>query len=200
MADDERGQVAGGGEQRSRWARVALVVALAAFGWLLMQALHEAGHVLHAAVSGATIERVELHPLQLSRTILGQNPHPRFVAWGGAAWGCGLPLIALFAARPCAAQHVALVRALAGGCLLANGIYLGTGPFTRAGDAGDLLLTGAAPASLVAFGLTASTCGLWLWHGIGNRLAVAARSHVIAGLLAASGLVSALEIALAGGS
>lgn len=177
-------------------ARVALLVALAATGWLLMQALHEAGHVLHARTSGAAVERVDLHPLRLSRTVLGANPHPRFVAWGGAVWGCLLPLALLLAARARGAEATALARALAGGCLLANGVYLGAGAWNLAGDAGDLLLAGEAPAALVAFGVVACAVGLALWHGIGRALESAARPRVIATFTGAAIVVAVLELAL----
>jgi hypothetical protein len=180
------------------WARAALVASLAALGWLVMQGLHEAGHVLHALLSGATVERVELHPLRLSRTILGVNPHPRFVAWGGAVWGCLLPLLLVLGARPFGSACVPLARAVAGGCLLANGVYLGTGPFTHAGDAGDLLLAGASQASLVLFGLAASVGGLCLWNGIGERLASAARVREIGFLMAVLGVIAAIELVAAG--
>lgn len=73
IAEDELLHVAEDGGGRSWWARAALFAALAALGCLVMQALHEAGHVIHAWLSGATVERVELHPLELSRTILGLN-------------------------------------------------------------------------------------------------------------------------------
>ncbi|MCO5169773.1 MAG: hypothetical protein M9894_25835 [Planctomycetes bacterium] len=177
-------------------ARAGLTVALVALGWLVMQALHEAGHVLHARASGAAVERVDLHPLRLSRTVVAANPRPRFVAWGGAVWGCLLPLAALLAARALGEDATTLARALAGGCLLANGVYLGTGPWTHAGDAGDLLLAGEAPGALVAFGVVACAGGLWLWHGLGPRLETAARPRVIATLAAAAIVIGALGFAL----
>lgn len=195
--DDELPHVAEEGGGRSRWARAALLAPLATLGWLLVQALHEAGHALHAWLSGATLERVELHPLRLSRTILGINPHPRFVAWGGAVWGCLLALLLVLTAVRFFPQRVVLGRALAGGCLLANGVYLGTGPLTRAGDAGDLLLAGAAPASLIGFGLAASLGGLWLWHGIGEGLAAAARGRVIAEVTTVTGAIAGIELIMA---
>jgi hypothetical protein len=176
------------------WAVAALVAALAALGWLLLQALHEGGHVLHAALSGASVERVELHPLRLSRTLLGANPSPAFVAWGGAVWGCLLPLVLLLVPG-----RAALAGALAGGCLLANGVYLGTGPLTHAGDAGDLLLLGAAPWTLVAFGVVACVSGLALWSGVGPGLAEQARSRVIVALALATAAIAGLELALVQG-
>lgn len=156
--------------RRDTWL---LLVGLCALGWSLMQALHEAGHVLHAVVSGGQVVGVDLHPLRFSRTTLGLNPHPRFVAWGGAVWGCALPLVALVVARIAAIPPWALAsgRVVTGLCLLANGIYLGAGAFVHVGDAGDLLLSGASQGSLLAFGAVTSAGGLALWSGTGPDLA-----------------------------
>ena len=38
--------------------------------WLGMQAVHEAGHVLGARVTGGRVERIVLYPLTISRTDL----------------------------------------------------------------------------------------------------------------------------------
>jgi hypothetical protein len=48
--------------------------------WLLMQAVHESGHVLGARLGGGTVAQVVLHPLTISRTDLAANPHPLLVA------------------------------------------------------------------------------------------------------------------------
>lgn len=180
-----------------RLAQVGLVVATAALGWLLMQALHEVGHVLHAWASGGVVERVELHPLAFSRTLLGVNPHPRFVAWGGALWGCLLPLAAVALARlRTPAPLAGVVRAIAGGCLLTNGVYLGAGAFVHVGDAGDLLILGASPVSLVLFGLVAAAGGLALWHGVGAAFAAPVDRRLALGVAGAAGAIAALELAL----
>lgn len=165
-----------------------------------MQALHEAGHVLHAAASGGQVAHVDLHPLRLSRTVLASNPRPRFVAWGGAVWGCALPLLGVVIARACRAPAwvVANARVLAGVCLLANGVYLGAGGFVHAGDAGDLLLAGAWRASLLLFGVLASAGGLGLWNGTGEALADTPRV-VGPGLLGAALGLGLVEVALAPG-
>ncbi|MBI5758664.1 MAG: hypothetical protein HZA46_09115 [Planctomycetales bacterium] len=69
-----------------------LIVSTLGLSWLLMQGFHEFGHVLHAWVSGGTVVRVRLHPLEISRTDVFPNPNPQFVAWGGAVWGSVIPL------------------------------------------------------------------------------------------------------------
>jgi hypothetical protein len=176
------------------WLFVQIVATLG-LTWLLMQAVHECGHVLHAWASGGTAVRVVLHPLEISRTDVSPNPHPQFVAWGGAVWGCLIPLGLLaavrivewrdqrhFEARPSVFQTQAsgaasaprffawLVRFFGGFCLIANGGYLAAGPFDGIGDAGDLLNNGAPSWSLIVFGAVTIPVGLWLWHGLGPRL------------------------------
>lgn len=132
-----------------------------------MMAVHELGHVLHAWFSGGEVQRVVLHPLSISRTDVSPNPHPRFVAWGGALWGTVLPLAILGLGAIFVPPYRPLLAFFAGFCCIANGLYLAAGSFTGAGDAGDLLRHGAAQWQLVLFGLPACALGLWLWNGIG---------------------------------
>jgi hypothetical protein len=51
--------------------RGALIAATLIASWLGMQAVHEAGHVLGARLSGGTVTRVALYPLTLSLVALG---------------------------------------------------------------------------------------------------------------------------------
>ena len=136
--------------------------------WMGMQAVHEAGHVLHAAASGGRVARVELPPLGFSRTDLSINPRPAFVAWGGAVWGVLLPLAVWGLCRVlCRRRGRSVARGLqffAGFCLVANGAYLGVGWVDRVGDAGDLLRRGTPVWVLVAYSLVAVSGGLLLWH------------------------------------
>jgi len=132
-----------------------------------MQIVHEFGHVLGAWVSGGDVARVVLHPLVISRTDLGRNPHPLFVTWAGPVVGAALLVLVLLAARVCRAPGLYLCRFFAGFCLIANGIYIGVGGFVRAGDAGDLLRHGSPHWQLVLFGLITVPLGLYLWHGLG---------------------------------
>lgn len=142
---------------------------LVAFSWLAMMTVHELGHVLHAWASGGTVTGVVLHPLAISRTDVSPNPHPQFVAWGGAIWGSLLPLALWLAMRATAPRYAYVARFFAGFCLLSNGLYLSVGSFEGVGDAGDLLRHGAARWQLLLFGVPASALGLWLWHGLGPR-------------------------------
>lgn len=159
--------------ERARGAafkRGSLLIGGLVLSWLLMQVLHEIGHLLHAGASGAAVERVELHPLRFSRTVLATNPRPQLVAWGGPVWGCLLPLGLWLAVRRVGEGAAVAGRVLAGFCCLANAIYVGTGPWTMAGDAGDLLLSGAPSWALVAFGLVAGLGGLALGWDLPQRL------------------------------
>ena len=139
--------------------------------WLAMEAVHEAGHVLHAAVSGGRVARVELPWLGFSRTDLSVNPSPRFVAWGGPVWGAAAPVVAWAAWAAVSRGRGRRVRAarrglqfFAGFCLVANGAYLGVGWVDRAGDAGDLVRRGTPVWCLILFGVATVAMGLWLWH------------------------------------
>ena len=154
-----------------RVLRIIICVLALYPAWLAMMALHETGHVLHAWFSGVKVASVDLPLLGFSQTHLGRNPHPGFVAWGGAIWGSAIPL-ALHALLHVRRTHVPRAVAIAaqffaGFCLIANGAYLGVGWLTRAGDAGDLVDLGNPPWVLVAFGFTTVTAGLYLWHRLG---------------------------------
>lgn len=144
--------------------RLALLLALAAYpAWLAMSALHEAGHILHASLSGGRVERVYLPFAGFSRTAMAVNPHPLFVASGGPIWGCLIPL-ALLAAAHASGRAIAPARLFAGFCLICNGAYIGLGPTMTAGDGHDLLRHGAPTATLILFGVASVPAGLYLWH------------------------------------
>jgi hypothetical protein len=151
----------------ARVHQVALISCTLALSWLLMMAMHEAGHVLHAWVSGGRVDHVELRPWTISRTDVGRNPHPLFVAWGGPIWGCLLPLSVWLAARLVRFRFDYLLRFFAGFCLIANGAYIGIGAVVGVGDAGDMLRHGCPVWAAVVFGFPAIACGLYLWHGLG---------------------------------
>ena len=137
--------------------------------WLVMMAMHELGHVLHAWLSGGEVALVYIRPFDFSRTDLSVNPHPQFVAWGGSIWGCAIPLAAFGLMHWRRLRWAQMVRFFAGFCLVANGGYIGLGWISRIGDAGTLLRHGAAPWVLAVSGLAAMAGGLWLWHGLGPR-------------------------------
>jgi hypothetical protein len=149
-----------------RFFQALLISSVVALSWMGMMAVHELGHALHAWISGGAVVRVILHPAAFSRTDVSPNPQPQLVAWGGAIWGCLLPLAAWAIVRRVKPAHADLAAFFAGFCLIANGAYLGVGAFSQAGDAGDLLAHGARRWQLVLFGLIATAAGLYLWNGL----------------------------------
>lgn len=152
-----------------RWWILAFPVGLY-IGWLGMMAVHEAGHVLHARLSGGVVDRVEIPLLGFSQTFYSVNPRPHFVAWGGPVWGSLIPLIllALLARGPRLVRRI--VQFFAGFCLVANGAYLGMGWTTGAGDAADLVALGTPLWVLIAFGICTISAGLYLWHRLDTRI------------------------------
>lgn len=158
-----------------RFFQWLLIVSLVLLSWLGMMALHELGHVLHLWWTGGTVRYVFLHPLALSYTQPGANPHPGIVAAGGGLWGCALPLAFFLALRRLAPRQAHLAAFFAGFCLVANGAYLLADAFTRAGDARQLLAHGAPRWTLVLYGLFVLDAGLDLWNGLGPEFGRGAR-------------------------
>lgn len=142
-----------------------------------MEAVHEAGHVLFAWISGGTVRKVVLLPWELSRTELATNPHPLFVAWGGVVCGMLLPLLLWLAFRRAACAHI--LRFFAGFCLVANGIYLGFGAFLRAGDCRELLMYGTPFFLLPLIGFSAAAAGFALWNGLGKRFGLSEENSTV---------------------
>lgn len=147
----------------NRTRRTILVVLAIYPAWLAMMALHEIGHVIHVRLSGGTVNRVIIPLAGFSRTDLATNPRPQFVAWGGALWGCLIPVLLLLFAHG-AGRAVYLARLFAGFCLIANGAYIGLGPLMTAGDGHDLIRHGASAGLLYVVGSFAVAVGLYLWH------------------------------------
>lgn len=149
------------------------VAAAVTLSWLAMTALHELGHVVNAVLSDGQVVAVELPPRGLGHTRVSPNPHPGFVAWGGACWGSllGGAAILLTPKNECWRWFA---RFFAGTCLIANGVYLGLGGFfgdrNGADDAHELLRQGASLPQLVLFGVVTSGAGLLIWHRLGARL------------------------------
>src|SRR5262245_3665802 len=139
-----------------RAQQILLIITFIAFSWLAMQVVHEAGHVIVAGMTGAEVINVVLHPLVISRTDIGKNPHPLAVVWGGPLIGTILPLLAFGLAEVCRLPGVYLFRFFAGFCLVANGVYIGTG-WLLADEADPWVMTknGSPVWLLVIFGLAA---------------------------------------------
>lgn len=132
--------------------------------WLLMQVVHELGHMTAAWITGGRVAHVVLRPLAISRTDVKPNPHPLIVAWGGPVIGSALP-VAIWLLTKLARRKVPFLQFFVGFCLVANGAYIGVGSFQRIGDCNELLRYGSPIWSLWLFGALATVLGLWLWKG-----------------------------------
>jgi hypothetical protein len=153
----------------NRTRQVQLIFSTIAFSWLAMQVVHEFGHVAHTWLSGGRVERVILHPLEISRTDVSPNPHPQFVAWGGPVWGSLIPLGTHLVLRQCRWSRAWMSAFFAGFCLIANGGYLLGGSLFPVGDARTLLDNGAPRLTLVIFGIAGLASGLCFWNGLGKH-------------------------------
>lgn len=153
---------------------------LLVLSWLVMQIVHEAGHVAGAHLTGGHVSRVVLHPLAISRTDVSPNPVPAVVVWMGPVTGMLLPvmlwgLMKLLAGR---LEHLRRWNGLtdimlffAGFCLIANGAYLLFGTPDHVGDCGEMLRTGTPASVIYAAGGIAVLIGFWCWHRLGSPLA-----------------------------
>lgn len=156
---------------------MVVIAALAYPAWLGMLALHELGHVLHARLSGGVTEHVTIPLFGFSQTLLSHNPHPLFVAVGGAIWGVLLPLLASIVISRIAHLSRGVKRpwitrvawGFAGFCSIANGAYLAAGSWFESTDAADLVRLGAPRALLVLAGAGAAAIGLAIWHRLTIR-------------------------------
>lgn len=164
--------------------------------WLGMMVVHEAGHVIHAWLSGGTVSRVVLSPISLSRTDLSTNPSPLFVVWGGAVWGTLVPLVLWLAVR----RHPLgfLARFFAGFCLLANGAYLAAGAVMPVGDAEEMLRLGCPRAVLLVAGVPLVIAGFACWNGLGRSFGLGTQKApggaMAVAAVAAAGLVVAMTV------
>ncbi|MBL1216618.1 MAG: hypothetical protein D8M59_03905 [Planctomycetes bacterium] len=142
-----------------RIEQIILIVSFILFSWLGMQAVHELGHVLGALASHAEIEHVALHPLIISRTDIGDNPHPLVVVWAGPVVGAALPLCAFLLAIVCRSPGVNLFRFFAGFCLIANGAYITFGSSEGGLDTAVMIQNGSPRWVMVLFGILTMPLG-----------------------------------------
>jgi hypothetical protein len=158
----------------NRIPQLVLICTFIPLCWLAMQVVHELGQILLAWASKGEVTKVALHPLIVSRTDLAENPHPLVVVWGGPILGSLLPLAAFGLASISRTPGVYLFRFFAGFCLVANGVYIGTGWLLANGaDPGVMLEHGSPIWLLVAFGLLTFPAGLYLWHRQGHHFGLA---------------------------
>lgn len=175
-----------------RLPQFVLIASTLVGSWLGMQAIHEAGHVIGAHWTNAEVTRVVLHPLTISRTDLGVNPHPLIVVWAGPVFGVIAPLVmwALAVAVNYSGRFV--LRFFAGFCLIANGTYIGVGSFEGIGDCGQMLREGSPMWQLWLFGLVTTPVGLLLWHNEGRRFDLGAAKGQVDRAVALGSLVTSL--------
>jgi len=180
-----------------RFFQLLLIASFIALSWLSFMIVHEFGHVATAWLSGGSVSRVVLHPIQISWTAFAWNPHPQLVAWGGPILGSLLPLSFLATARTLRSPGLYLFRFFAGFCLVANGLYLFVDAFGRGGDGGTLLLYGASRWQLLAFAALATPLGFWFWHGLGQHFGLgAAHGRVSHGASITSACLLAFVVAM----
>lgn len=145
-----------------------------------MQVVHETGHVIVARMTGGEVTKVALHPLIISRTDVAENPHPLAVVWGGPLLGCLIPLSTFGLAAALRAPGVYLFRFFAGFCLVANGVYIGLGPFLADGADPQVMTENGSPRWLLAvFGVLATSLGLYLWHREGRHFGLGDGNGVV---------------------
>lgn len=155
-------------ELMQRLHQFVFTASLVALCWLMMQVVHEAGHVVGAWASGGAVERVVLHPLAISRTDVATNPRPGTVVWAGPLVGCIVPLLAVWRTPKRYIVTRKSMQFFAGFCLVANGAYIAIGSFDGVGDAGVMLDTGSPQWLLLAFGAATVPVGFWQWHRLGS--------------------------------
>jgi hypothetical protein len=171
--------------EMNRVSQIALLSTFVLFSWLMMQVVHELGHVVAAVYTGGNVQTVVLHPLALSRTDVAPNPSPLVEVWAGPIVGCLIPLmiVSLWTLLKIPRRH--LPGFFAGFCLVANGLYLSVGSFDRVGDAGQLMALGMSQWVLFLFGILTIPSGFYALHrasdgfGFGDAKGKVAASDVL---------------------
>lgn len=163
----------------ARFHQALLIGSSLLLAWLLMQAVHELGHILAACMTGGTVTKVVLHPLAISRTDVEPNPRPLAVAWSGPVFGSIVPLIFWAVAEAMRRPTRFWWRFCCGFCLIANGLYIAVGSFRAIGDAGDILRLGSPIWLLWLFGLITAPAGLALWDGLGPAFGIGPQAAAI---------------------
>ena len=176
-------------------------VATLLLSWLLMQAAHEAGHVVAGWMVGDRIEKVVLHPLAISRTDLAPGSNLLVTTAAGPVLGVLIPLLLWGLSIALKLSHRHWLHFFAGFCLIANGAYLGLAVIVPVGDADVLLRHGAPIWALGLFGLITVSAGLLMWLRLGPHFGWGRSAQVItwrrtARIVAGLAAVIALETLL----
>lgn len=157
-----------GNQNINRLHQIVLIASTVVASWLGMQAVHEGGHALGAALTGGKVSRVVLDPFTISRTDLSLNPQPLVTVWAGPIFGVIAPFFVWMVIAFVKSPIAFLFRFFAGFCLIANGLYIGVGSFEGIGDCGEMLRNGAKYWHLWLFGIATVPLGLILWHQQGS--------------------------------
>lgn len=183
-----------------RAVQIVLIVTFAAFSWLMMQVVHELGHIAAALATGAEIVKVYLHPFIVSSTDVWDPPHPLVEVWAGPIAGSIILLGALLIAKAFRCPALYLFRFFAGFCLIINGVYIAFGPSAGGADTALMIENGTPRWVMVIFGSCTAPLGLYLWHkqgvyfGLGEaKGAVDSHAVVVSTILLIA--VSGLEFA-----
>jgi len=179
-----------------RFHQLLLIATFVPVCWVLLQAVHELGHVAAAYATGGTVSKVVLHPLAISRTDTSGSSQTALVLWGGPAMGVGLPLVLFWIWKAASLGWDYLVQFFAGTCLVANGAYIAVGWYRGIGDAGDLVREGSPPWLLCLLGASAVVGGLGLWNGLGPNFGLGAAKGKVS--YPAAWLSTALLLAVVG--
>lgn len=150
-------------------ARVVQAISTIALSWLLMQVIHEMGHVCGALMTGGSVQRVVLVPWEFSRTDLNHNPSPLITCWAGPIIGAVVPIGLWLTLRYLTRKTEFWFRFFAGFCLIANGAYIGAGAINHEGDSGDLLRHGCPVWVIWLFAGFSVPTGFLIWHGLGKQ-------------------------------
>lgn len=164
---------------RQRACQLLLICTFLPLCWLLLQAVHELGHVVGGLATGGAVRKVVLHPLAISRTDVSGSRSPLAVVWAGPVAGVLFPLAIFAAAHLVGSRGEYLARFFAGACLVGNGSYLGVGWLGRVGDAGALLSLGAPVWTLWLFGAICVPFGFYLWNGQGPNFGLGPKSKPV---------------------
>lgn len=177
--------------------RFAYCFATILFAWLLMQAVHEFGHVLGAWSTGGRVTKIVLHPLAISRTDIEPNPSPSIEVWSGPIGGVLIPLACWLIARFTRNPLTPWLRFFAGFCLIANGCYLGYGVIEPIGDAEALVRLGTPAWMLGTFGLICVVGGFRMWHGQGAEFGIGLQARPVSSRRAGIAVAALLTIIVA---
>jgi hypothetical protein len=180
-----------------RLEQATLIVSFLILSWMAMQAVHELGHILAARATGAEIIKVYLHPLIISSTEIGENPHPIIQVWAGPVFGALLPFLAFLVAKTFRIPGLYLFRFFAGFCLIVNGVYIAFGPSTGGADTAIMMEQGTPRWIMVLFGLATAPLGLYLWHrqgphfGLGESHGRVKRNAIVASVALCLSIIAA---------